>query len=74
MTTDARRPVQLVLPLVALPRPGWAETEPYRSERRDGRPRSCPMQIMVDGRVWRYVGGLLTGEPQYEPEVCDADR
>lgn len=28
----------------------------------DGR----PMQIMVDGRVLRYVGGLLTGEPQYE--------
>lgn len=28
MTTLTTRPIQLVLRLVALPGPGWAETEP----------------------------------------------
>ena len=52
----------------ALPRADWRDQEPYRSERKDGRPRSCPMQIMVDGRVWRYVGGLIEGAPEYRRE------
>lgn len=38
----------------------------------DGRPRSCPMQIMVGGSVWRYQTGLTTGNPIYALECGTA--
>lgn len=69
MTTTTQappRPLQLRLVLVALPGPDWADQEPYASERKGGRLRSCPAQIVVDGRVLRYAGGLIEGEPRYE--------
>jgi hypothetical protein len=67
--TTTTRPIQLVLPLVALPGNDWPDQEPYASECRDGRPRSCPALIEVDGETWRYVGGLLEGAPEYRREV-----
>lgn len=56
------------LQLVDLPGLDWADQEPYRSERRKGRPMSCPAIIVDDaGQLLRYVGGLVDGAPRYEP-------
>lgn len=59
MITTSPRSLQLR----PLPGPDWAATEPYASERG----RTCPMLIQDEaGRVWRYQGGLIEGEPRYE--------
>lgn len=60
--------LQLLLELVPLPGPDWPDEVPYRDERdREGRPRSCPaLYIDAAGRRWRYVGGLVDGQPRYE--------
>lgn len=42
--------------MTALPRADWRDQEPYASERG----KTCPARYIDDqGRVWRYVGGLL---------------
>lgn len=68
-TTTTIRCWQFVLPLVALPGGDWSSKEPYASECRDGRPRSCPALIEINGERWRYVGGLLEGAPEYRREA-----